>query len=250
MKRVWMIVSTMAIANIIAIGGLLVWLQTTDRLSKHRIQTIRAMLSVTQAQEEQARVLAEAEVVEAKKNAAEEARRAVPPETAAERIAEKQLGSEKELQFVLRQRQEIENLRQGLFRQLADLERREKALADARSAFASEQQRIAEMEGTQQFKIALSALENQKPKDAKAVLQAMLESRNVDQVVGYLAKMDESKRSKVLAEFVKGEPAVAADLLERLRTRGLAPQSDAATLGRSASPPLSAADEPGLRPSP
>lgn len=250
MKRIWMIVSTLAIANVIAIGGLLVWLQTTDRLSKHRIQTIRAMLSVTQAQEEQTRISAEAEVTEAKKKAADEARRAIPPETAAERISEKQLESEKQLQFVLRQRQELENLRDGLFRQLTDLERREKALADARTAFASERQRIAEMEGTKQFKIALSALENQRPKDAKAVLQAMLESRNVDQVVAYLAKMDESKRSKVLAEFVKGEPAVAADLLERLRTRGLSPQNEAASLGRAAGPPLSAADEPGLRPNP
>lgn len=250
MKRIWMIVSTLAIANVIAVGGLLVWLQTTDRLSKQRIQTIRAMLSVTREQEEQARIAAEAEVAEAKKKAAEEARKAIPPETAAERIAEKQLESEKQLQSVLRQRQELENLRNGLLRQLSDLERREKALADARAAFESERQRIAEMEGTKQFKIALSALENQRPKDAKAVLQAMIEARDVDQVVGYLAKMDESKRSKVLAEFVKGDPAVAADLLERLRTRGLAPQSESASLARSSSLPLSAADEPGLRPSP
>lgn len=250
MKRIWMIVSTLAIANVIAIGGLLAWLQTTDRLSKDRIQTIRAMLSVTQAQEEQARISAETEVAEAKKKAQAEARQAVPPVTAAERISEKQLEAEKQLQSVLRQRQELENLRQGLFRQLGDLERREKALADARSAYESERKRIAEMEGTQQFKIALSALENQRPKDAKAVLQALLESRNVDQVVGYLAKMDESKRSKVLAEFVKDEPAVAADLLERLRTRGLSPQDEAVSLGRTATPPLSAANEPGLRPSP
>ena len=56
------------------------------------------------------------------------------------------------------------------------------------------------------------------------MLKSMLESRQAEQVIAYLTKMDETKRSKIIAEFVKDEPAVAADLLERMRTRGFVPR--------------------------
>jgi hypothetical protein len=78
-----------------------------------------------------------------------------------------------------------------------------------------------ETDGNKQFLVALATLEGQKPKDAKQVLKALLDVRETDQVVAYLAKMEEGKRSKVIAEFVKDSPAMAADLLERLRTRGV-----------------------------
>ena len=56
MKRIWMIVSTLAIANMLAVIGLLAWLHTSDRLSKDRLQSIRSMLAVTHAQEEQTKL--------------------------------------------------------------------------------------------------------------------------------------------------------------------------------------------------
>jgi hypothetical protein len=205
------------------------------------------MLAVTQAQEQQAKVDAEAKAAAEQKKAAEEARQAIPPVTAAELIAEKQLDAEKQLQGVLRQKQELENLRAGLMKQLNDLEQRERQLAEQRAAFDAERKRVAEMEGTEQFKVALSALENQKAKDAKAVLKSLLEGRQVDQVIAYLSKMDESKRTKVIAEFVKDEPAVAADLLERLRTRGMTPPSTSVPSAAKASSASLPANEPGSR---
>lgn len=234
MKNIWMIVSTLAIANLLAIIALLGWLHSSDRLSRQRIEAIRSMLSVSVAQEAAAEAQKAAEAAAEQQRAEAEARQAVPPVTAADRIAERQLEAEKQLQVVLRQRQELENLREGLMKQLADLERREQALAARAAAFEAEQKRIAETEGAEQFKIALATLENQRPKDAQAVLQAMLNAGDGDQVVSYLNRMDESKRAKVLAEFVKIEPTVAADLLERLRTRGLTPPADSALEGASA----------------
>ena len=78
-----MIVSTLAIANMLAVIGLLAWLHTSDRLSKERIHDIRTMLAVTHAQEEQVKLDAENAAAEEAKRAAEEARKAVPPVTAA-----------------------------------------------------------------------------------------------------------------------------------------------------------------------
>jgi len=139
--------------------------------------------------------------------------------------------------MLLRQQQDLENLRNGLMSQLAKLEEREKKLQTDRDAFAAERKKIAATEGDKQFQLALATLEGQKPADAKKVLRAMLDAptHQTDQVVSYLAKMDEGKRAKIMAEFVKEDPAVAAELLERLRIRGLggaaAASQDAASQG-------------------
>lgn len=246
MKRLWMIISTLAIANLLAIGGLLAWLHSSDRLNKERVQSIRTMLATTVAQDAQAKVEADTKVAQEQAAAAEEAKAAEPPITAEDRIAERQLDAEKQLQAVLRQKQELASLRDGLMRQLDDIERRERELIQQRTQFEADRKRFAENEGTQQFKAALSTLESQKPKDAKAVLGALLEARQTEQVVAYLTRMDESKRSKIIAEFVKDAPTVAADLLERIRTRGLNPATSADS---PASGPVAAANADAANPS-
>lgn len=242
MKRLWMIVSTLAIANVLAIAGFLGWLHMTDRLSRARFESVRQMLKVTVTQEQQTAAEAEAAAQQAEAEAKDHAKAEAPPENAAEVIAEKQRQAEKELQLVLRKQQELESLRSFLLKQLADLETRETKLAAEVKAFHADRERLAEVEGAAQFKAALTTLEAQKPRDAKLVLQALIGASQTEQVVSYLAKMDPDKRAKVIAEFVKDEPAVAADLLERIRTRGTteaAASSEAMLddLARGARPP-------------
>jgi hypothetical protein len=236
MKRAWMVLSMLAVANILAIAGVFAWLQSSDRLSRDRVEAVRKIFNITLAQEQRSKAEDEARTAAEKVKSAQEAKAGEPPETAADKIAEKQLQAEKELQQVLRKQQELENLRGFLLKQLADLERREKELAAGRAAFDAERKRIAEAEGSAQFKTALTTLEAQRPRDAKAVLKALLDTKQVDQVVSYLTRMDEGKRGKVLAEFVKDEPAVAADLLERMRTRGTPPAPSAAMPAAGAVP--------------
>ena len=55
---------------------------------------------------------------------------------------------------------------------------------------------------------------------AKASLQALLDLGDRDQVVTYLSAMDERRRTKIMTEFNKDDPTVAAGLLEALRMRG------------------------------
>lgn len=223
MKTIWTILATIAVANVLAFGGLLVWLQSTDRLSRERVRLVRETFAQTVTAEQQAMAAKKSADETAKSEAAAAEKLAQPPKTAAETIAEHQRDDEQKLQAIQRKQQELENLRSSLMTQLGKLEDREKQLAADREAFNQERKRIAETEGAQQFKEALATLEGQKAKDAKEMLKAMIDAKQGEQAVSYLAKMDESKRAKVMAEFAKQDAALAADLLERLRTRGLIP---------------------------
>jgi hypothetical protein len=80
---------------------------------------------------------------------------------------------------------------------------------------------VAQTEGNAQFRKALATLEGLKPDKVKLTLQQLLDQGEADQVVAYLNAMQERTRTKVLDEFIKSDPKVATDLLERLRTRGL-----------------------------
>ncbi|MFN7022347.1 MAG: hypothetical protein ACK4WH_13600 [Phycisphaerales bacterium] len=220
MKRIWIILSTLAIGNMLAIVGFVLWLHTTDRLSRERFESVRSMFRITLTQEASAKAEEQARAEAARALTEAEARAAAPPETAADRLAERQALDEQHFQKMQRKQQELENLKSFILRQISDVERREAELAADRAAFKAERDRIVQTEATSQFKAALATLEAQKPRDARLVLEALLNANQTDQVIVYLAGLDEGKRGKILAEFIKDQPAVAADLLERIRTRG------------------------------
>lgn len=48
-----------------------------------------------------------------------------------------------------------------------------------------------------------------------------VDPEGLELVVGYLNAMDERARAKIVAQFVQEDPGLAAELLERLRTRGI-----------------------------
>ena len=227
MKKIWNIVACLAVANVLAIAAVLTWLGMTDRLSRERIQSLKEVLSRTNVQENQDKAAAEIAKTKATKDAALAEKMAEPPVTAAQKIQENKVDSEQALQVGLRREREVETLRQSLAAQMATLEQRERQLKDDRAAFEAQRRKLTEIEGAAQFKTALSTLEDQKAHDAKLVLGALLAARQEDQVVAYLARMEEGKRSKIIAEFVKEDPSVAAELLERLRTRGAIPMPPA-----------------------
>jgi hypothetical protein len=222
MRSIWTIVATLAIANLLAIAGVLAWLGTSDRLSGARIQQIRDVLRVPLA-EERARAAAEQAAAEQRDREAAEAQRlAQPPESAATRIARQEEAEQVHLQRVLRREQEQKALRDSLDRDRALLEEQRRAFAAEKKAFEDYRRRLADTEGQEQFRRALVTLEGQKPRDAKEVLHALIRESRTEQAVSYLSAMDDRVRSKVIAEFVKDDGALAADLLERLRTRGVA----------------------------
>jgi DNA repair exonuclease SbcCD ATPase subunit len=219
MKSLWIAIVSIAIMNVVAIAGTLGWLGATDRLSRDRLAQLRKVFSPTIEAEKQEEVKKQAEMKRADEEKAAAERLAVPPTGAAERIEKLRESDEHQSAIAVRQRQELETLRTELAKMMADLDGREKKLAEDRAGFDADRRRIAELESSKQFKDALATLEGQKARDAMQMLRSML-GKPGDQAISYLARMEEGKRSKVLAEFIKEDPNLAADLLERLRTRG------------------------------
>ena len=120
-----------------------------------------------------------------------------------------------------------------------NLQLREQALANALAQLQNEQDRLAQRE--KQFQADRTAYETQlaatakgaqaagqeevrrilqtiKPKQAKELLQAMLDNKEQDDVVALLAGMTDSKRAKILAEFkTPDETKKIEEVLRRIR---------------------------------
>jgi flagellar motility protein MotE (MotC chaperone) len=229
MKTVWTIISILALANLLAVLGFVGWLGATQRLNKDRVEAVRLIFAQTTQQEQQAKdkVRAEGEQTVVKK--AEADRIALPPIAAADKIKQQRVDSEIKLQSLQRRESEIKGLQVWLQRENDRLQKWQTDLQAREGAFAAERKRIADTDGTEQFKKVLTVLTGVKPKEAQTMLSQMLSQGKNDEVIGYLNAMEERTRSKVIAEFSKADPKVAADLLERLRTRGIIAAAPEAT---------------------
>lgn len=242
MKRLWNIVAVLALANVIGVAGFVGWLKATDRLNMDRLRQVRVMLTPTLTEEaakaEEGRVAAEAEAKKQK----EEARLAGPPESAAASIDRQRQSDDAVVQTVLRARREIEDLRRQLLEERAKLDSEWTTLAADKKKWTGEHEEAERLLASKQFKQALTTLESQKPKDAQQLLKLMHGGQGLpaggagtapanagngavaessSRAVMYLAAMQDRTRGKVLAEWVKDDPQVAADLLEQLRRRGV-----------------------------
>lgn len=221
MRSLWLIISTLALANLLAVGGFMLWLRSTDRINLERARQVREILAPTLAAEAQRKAEEAVKAEEQTKQAAEAAKVAVPPVPAGEQITERREQAELEMQQLLRQQQELSSLRLALMNQLRSIEEREQKLVADRKTLTDERAKIAEIEGATQFKTALTTLEAQKPRDAAKVLHTLIDQKETEQVVAYLSKMDDRRRAAILTEFLKDDAPLAANLLERIRTRGV-----------------------------
>lgn len=222
MKSIWLIASTLALANLLAIGGFVGWLSATGRMNRERVEAVRTIFSSTVADEEAAKAEAEKLAAAEGEEAAKAARMAEPPTPAEERLRQQRDDAEVKLQTKHRLDSDLKSLQTFLVRENDRLQKWEKELQEQEAAFAAEQKRIQETSGSEQFKKAMATLAGVKPKEAQSILSELLAQNKHDEVISYLDAMDERARSKVVAEFNKVDPKVAADLLERLRTRGVA----------------------------
>lgn len=242
MRALWTAVSVLAIANLMAVVGVVAWLVGTGRLDKQRMTRLREVLS--QTVEEEQRLLAEAEAqAEAAIVAAEAAvRDAAAPLSAAEQLHVRLDLSEVDHQRIERLRQETRDLSVTVSRDQLRLAEERRAFEAERAAFDLMRAQLAEMEGSAQFRRAVGTLQGLKPDEAVAILMEILRrpgegavvaspessgegipafDGGAEQVVAYLNALQERSRNKIMSEIAGADPALAADLLERLRTRGL-----------------------------
>jgi len=233
-KRVWTVISILAVANLLAFGGLVGWLKTSGRLDKDRMVRLKELFGPTIVQEKAQRDETDAKSAEATKKAAEDAKSLRPPINAADRLELSAQGEEVRRQQLASLEKQVDLLRASLARDAAEVSRNRDQLTQDQAAFEAMRKRVLEQEGSAQFKKTLSTLQDLKAEQAKKALKEMIAMTpaptgsastihsGLDLVVSYLNSMDGRSRVKIVNEFIQDDPKMAADLLERLRTRGLA----------------------------
>ena len=243
MRNLWTIVSVLAIANLFALGSFVGWLGASGRLDRERLQDLKQLLAES-PQEREARLASEVAQEEQRQQEITKLEEQVQtlmtsPMTAEELVRLQQEAAMAADQRMTRAMRELEDLRGLLARERAEADRLGEAIELQRAAFEA---RIAERDnllGQGQFRTAVDTLQGQRPPDAKNMLMEMWEGRTPPPegdldgqavVVEYLRAMEGRQRNKILAEFAKDDPTLAAVLLERLRTDGVTPEvADAAT---------------------
>jgi hypothetical protein len=233
MKTIWKVMSVLAIANLLALVGFGGWLKASDRLSMDRVRTIREVFTETlsdqiarEEQEEKDR----AEEQRLADLAAKEAAGGEPIRAETRLVMLDELEQEGSARLARMQR-EMDVLKRMLAEQQQRLDADIATLERDRAAFDAERDRIRQVEGDDQFKIAVGAFSEVKSDMAKSMLAQIMTGTTIDgsdgkaQVVSYLNAMDSDVRSKIIEEFADDDPALAADLLERLRTYGLLAQA-------------------------
>lgn len=224
MKSALVALCVLAVANILAVAGFLGWLKATDRLSPTRIEQVRQIFVPTLKQEKARQDEAEAKSAAERKEAAQAARLARPAVTSEMELAARLETTEMDRQRQQRLRDEIGQLQKAIGAKLDELDRLKTQVAQARQEFEEMTRKTRELTSDQQFKKSLGILETMKPTQARTALQEVMAGQDgKERAVAYLNAMDEGVRSKILQEFIKDEPKVAAELLEALRTRGVPP---------------------------
>jgi hypothetical protein len=225
LRSLWIILSTLAVANLFALAGFVAWLAAGDRLSRERVESVRAVFAST-VSDEQARLRRERAAEEAARAAAEEAARiGAPPLTADRKLEQDAARDEAASQQARRVQRETSDLINTLMQERAELDRQREIFQREVDAFNRMRAAIAQQEGSEQFQKAVALYQLVKPAEARAMMQSLIRKGETDQVVSYLDAIQPRTASRIITEFQNEDPDLAADLLERLRVRGTTPAS-------------------------
>ena len=221
MKGIGQIVLLLLAAHAISAGAFIGWLVMSDRLDETRARNVVDVFQETVSERDARLASEEADRVAAEEAEAEAARRAEPPLRPGQWIEHKLAQEEMGNQRLERLKEEAEAIQRALRSERAQFDRELEAFKKERDDFERMRRTIVETEGDEQFKRALDTYASLKAGAARDAMMVLIEANDIEQVVIYLNAMENRTRSKIIAEFHKDSPALAADLLERLRTHGL-----------------------------
>ena len=223
MRTLWNAITFLAVVNLLALLIVVGWLWQSGRLTSARAYDIRSMLSTTvgQASEEAGRLATEAEAERLRQQ--EELAREHPAADAPTQISQIALVHQQSVDARRRLDDERQMLASQLHQATTALEAKadawQRSQADTSGMLAADAQRKSD----EQFLRAVKQLEQIPAKQAKRMLETLVSEKKVDQAVAYLDAMNPRAASKVLREFkADSDIALATELLERLRTRGVA----------------------------
>lgn len=220
MKKITKAVFIVAILNLLAILGGVGWMFSSGRMSKDRVMELSSLFSEPVAVVEM-KLKAEQAAID-KELAEQEAPLPALALNTEERNRVRVEMTQVDRQRLDRMKQEVKNLQLSLRkeRQAAIDERAE--LDNEKKEFDLMRERLAELEGGEQFQKSLDTLSGMSAKDSTKVIQSMLNDSKEEEVLAYLSAMDKRVRSSIMTQIVKGgDNKLAADLLESLRVHGL-----------------------------
>ena len=225
MKTILRAIGILATLNLILVLGGVGWLVSSGRLDERRFTEVIETFKETAAERDarEAEAAAEAEAAQTAGDDLSEV-----PLTAEQQIDRKLRSSEADRQTIQRMRRDVEDLRRALQIERAQLDASRQAFLGEQEAFRLERERIMQTEGEEQFQAALLTLMSMRPKQAYSLVNETIENQADGRMIAtaYLDNLPPRNRSAILAEFEKNDPELAAELLERLRTRGVIARAD------------------------
>jgi hypothetical protein len=225
-KPLWTALSIISFLHILALLALAGWLVASDRIDVQRIDDVRDLFTDTVTQRNARDAAAQAEAERQRAQDLETARAAEPPISAADVVAVRLEQSSADAARLEAIRREVEILQETIRRQRLALEEDRAEFERQRTQFEQARAQVERTEGTAQFRKALATYEALKPDRARLALRELIDQGDTDQVVAYLNAMQERTRTRIIDEFLRDDPRMATDLLERLRMRGIAARTD------------------------
>lgn len=227
MRSLWTIITVVALANLLAIAGFAGWLAASNRVNMDRIERVRAVFAPTVAQEEADARKAQAEQEALEQQQTEEARIGSMPMTADDRTQ-----TLEELEAIANMRAaraegETRRLMDALELSWEELKRERAKFEQERKEFLAMRDRLAETEGSEQFRKAVSLYESVGAEAAASMFRELIRQdgptpgQNTEAVASYLNSMKSRTAAQIIQIFQDADPAMAADLLERVRNYGV-----------------------------
>ncbi len=210
MRTLWNLIAVLAVANLVALGGFVGWLVATERLDAERLERLRSVLMDPVGSEGAAAASSGAEVLVAGR-----------PADAETLLAEIDRREEIRSRNAELDRERRRRHQEALEAALAEVAAEREAFEAERDAFEQRRREIVELEGSVQFEKTVRIYNSVKAEDAVRMFQERIAEDGRESIVPYLNAMKAANTTKVITEFARRDPALAADLLERLKTYGL-----------------------------
>ena len=238
MRTVWTSLCLMLIVNLLLLIGLFGYLSISGRLDKQRFRAAVDLFRLTINEQRKIKV-EDDRLAEEKQQATEKIGRlqeaAKRPMTLAERLDAQTQSDDMAMERFNRMRRVKSDLESYFQRMKLNVEKQRAQLDVDRKAFQDALEREKQLSEDPNFKQAVNMYQQIRPKQAKEMFQQLIDQNKTEEVVKYLAAMQLRKAAKVLQEFTKDDVAQAANLIERLRNRGINPLAGLAQIAGSSS---------------
>jgi len=225
LRTLWNVIAIFVVIHAVASLVLLGWLGCSDRLTWDRVAAVcdMFMMSVTQQNADAALATAVAEqALERKRELTRIQSLDTGPLSVASRLEVDRAAQELALASLQRYKDDMGVFRNQIDQGKRELEAQQRKVMAAKKQLDEDMQRREELQNNADFRKTVRMYEQIKPKQAKKMFQELLTRRRQDQVVTYLAAMNQRKAVMVLKQFKDPDEIVqATELLERLRSRGI-----------------------------